>query len=115
MDFPLRFLNIPAPDILDGIDDIIGWAAGCRGSITATNDAQAVAIVEGNGEKLARRRERALAIDQEVLVLSFLRDVRGDAQFPATVIDCGENLTPGLARQDTPGVQPRLRTRTLVS
>lgn len=101
MEFPLRFLNIPAPDILDGIDHIIGWAAGCRRPITATDDAQAVAIVEGNGEKLARRRERALAIDQEVFVLSLLRDVRGDAQFPATVIDCGENLTPVAARQDT--------------
>ena len=47
--------------------------------VTATKNAQAVAIVGGNGDKLARWRENALAKDQEVFVLSLLRNVRGHA------------------------------------
>ena len=47
--------------------------------ITATKDAQAVAIVEGNSDKLARRREKTLPLDQEVFVLGLLLNVRGHA------------------------------------
>jgi len=46
MDFPLLSLDVPTPDILDGIDHIVRRATGSRRPIAATDDAQAVAIVE---------------------------------------------------------------------